>query len=250
MITERMLNDRVERRRWETAQAWEQAHWLRGKKELARYGKNYIWKLLSLFGVVEKYRGDDRNQWWKQGFDNYAFLPPIVNDALEVGCGPFTNMRLIRQVCNPKRIYLSDPLMRTYVHFKMTFVNQMYREGACYLDDHGLEELPFADQYFDLAVMINVLDHVQDARLCMQNLLRVLRPGGFLVIGQDLTDEEDLKNQPEGLQIGHPITLSERWFEPYLQDSFDVTLRKVLPREAGWAPQWHYGTLVFAGKKR
>lgn len=250
MTTQRKLNDRVERERWEAAQAWERDHWLRGKKELARYGKNYVWKLLALLGIVEKYRGDDRNQWWKQGFDNYTFLPQSVNNALEVGCGPFTNIRLIRQVCKPEHVFLSDPLIRTYVNFKMTFVNEMYREAACVLDDHPLEELPFADSYFDLVVMINVLDHVQNASLCVQNLIRVVRPEGFLIIGQDLTDEEDLKRQPEGLQIGHPITLDEKWFEPHLQGHFDAVLHKVLRREVGWAPQWHYGTLVFAGKKR
>jgi len=136
------------------------------------------------------------------------------------------------------------------VRFNMTFVNKMYRESSCYLDDHPLEELPFADDYFDLAVMINVLDHVRDADLCMRNLIRVLKRGGFVIIGQDLTNEEDATRVPEGVQIGHPITVDERWFDDYLGEGFNKVLSKKLPPEAGWAPQWHYGTLCFAGTKK
>jgi ubiquinone/menaquinone biosynthesis C-methylase UbiE len=249
MWSKEVLIDRVDNERWQNAQAWERDHWLRDQKALARYGKNLVWRLLSLFGVVEKYRGDDRNRWWRDAFDNYSFLPQTVDNALEVGCGPYTNMRLIRTQCNPRHLYLSDPLIRTYVQLNMTFVNEMYRDAACCLDDHPLEELPFADDYFDLVVMINVLDHVRDADQCMKSLTRVLKHGGFAIIGQDLSDLDDLKRQPEGLRVGHPIALDERWFEPYLKGRFNRVLYKVLPRDVGWAPQWHYGTLCFAGTK-
>ena len=244
------LSERVDYDRWQTAQTWERQHWIRDQKALARYGKNFIWRLLSIPGIVPKHRGDDRNLWWRRYFDNYGFLPAKVGNALEVGCGPYTNIRLIRQVCRPDHLFLSDPLIRTYVKFKMTFVSELYRDAACCLDDHPLEELPFADDYFDLAVMINVLDHVQDARACIENLIRVLKPGGFVVIGQDLTNEADSREQPDGLKTGHPITLDENWFKPYLDRRFDTVLHKILPREVGWAPQWHYGTLVFSGTKR
>jgi len=242
--------DNVDYERWQVAQNWEREHWLRNNKALGKYGKNYIWRMLALFGMVEKYRGDDRNGWWRQAFDGYHMLPADVDNALEVGCGPYTNMRLISQVCQPKHLFLSDPLIRTYVQFKMTFVKEMYRKAACYLDDHPIEELPFANDYFGLIVMINVLDHVRDARLCMTNLIRILRPGGLFVIGQDLTNEEDLAKQPDGLEVGHPVTLDEKWFAPYIGTKFETVFSKIVPREKGWAPQWHYGTLAYIGRKR
>jgi ubiquinone/menaquinone biosynthesis C-methylase UbiE len=158
-------------------------------------------------------------------------------------------MRFIREVCRPTHLVLSDPLIRTYVDFNMTFLHEMYKIGACYIDDHSLEELPFGDAHFDLAVMINVLDHVRDARLCMRNLIRIVRPGGYVVIGQDLTDSDDLARQPEGLKVGHPVTLDEKWFEPYLTQNFEQVLYRLMPRDAGWAPEWHYGTLIYIGKK-
>ena len=42
------------------------------------------------------------------------------------------------------------------------------------------EKLPFGDNSFDLIYSTNVLEHVQDARLVIEESIRVLKPGGFL----------------------------------------------------------------------
>lgn len=44
------------------------------------------------------------------------------------------------------------------------------------------EALPFADNSFDLALSHEVLEHVQDDRAAMAEMVRVLRPGGRAVI--------------------------------------------------------------------
>jgi SAM-dependent methyltransferase len=243
------VTEKVTQERWQDAQKWEEHHWVNAQRMRARYFKNIIWRAFSSFGVVDKYRGDDWNFWWRKQFDEYKFLPGTVENAIEVGCGPYTNVRLMLDRCSIKHLVLSDPLIRTYVRFKLTFVREMYQKAACMLDDHALEELPFAPNYFDLAVMINVLDHVQDAGRCMENLTKILRPGGWLIIGQDLTDEEDLnalKNDPGA--TGHPIKLDHAWFDLYLQN-FQPTLKKVLNREQSREPHQHYGALIFAGRK-
>jgi SAM-dependent methyltransferase len=240
----------VSQQRWAEAQQWERSHWIKQQKNLARYGKNVIWRLLARLGIKPRYRGDDRNYWWSKYFDHYTFLPPSVENAIEVGCGPYTNMRLIWAVCKSEYLVLSDPLISTYINFKMTFLKEMHQKGACVVDNHPLERLPFADDFFDLVVMINVLDHVQNADQCLRSIERVARPGGFVVIGQDLSNAQDLAAQPDGLRTGHPITLDEDWFSEKLFDRYEVILRKVIPRAEGWAPDWHYGTLAFVGKKR
>lgn len=242
------LNTHVPPQTWQEAQKWERQFWLREQKNLKKHGKNQIWKLLSLFGIVEKHRGDDNNQWWANCFDSYKFLPSTVENMIEVGCGPYTNARLVRKACMPKHLFLSDPLIRTYARFKMTMVNEMNTTTGCYLDDHPLEDLPFKDSYFDVAVMINVLDHVQDAHACMRSLLRILKVGGYVIIGQDLTNEEDFRTHPDGMRTGHPITLDAEWFAPYFEGLRPV-IHKVLSREEGRTPQWHHATLLFAGVK-
>ena len=242
------VNTEVPEERWEEAQKWEREHWLRQQKNLAKLGKNYAWKIMTLLRFVEKYRGDDDNQWWSQWFDDYRFLPKTVDNMIEVGCGPYTNARLVRKACEPRHLFLSDPLIRTYVNFKMTMVQESHKDLSAYLDDHPLENLPFRDGFFDVAIMINVLDHVRDANACMETLLRILKPGGYVLIGQDLTSEEDIAAQPEGVRTGHPVTLDENWFEQHFR-AYDPVIQRTLSRDQGRTPHWHCATMIFAGKK-
>jgi SAM-dependent methyltransferase len=251
-VQNRIVSHSVDADRWQQAQRWEREHWIAAQRHRARWGKNVIWRALHVLGRVPRHRGDDWNRWWEAAFDGYSFLPDHVGNTLEVGCGPYTNVRLIGNRCTFDHLVLSDPLIRTYAKFKLTFVSQMYRDVACVLDDHPLEELPFADDYFDLTVMINVLDHVRDARACMENLIRVTRRGGFLIIGQDLSDDDDstaLLEEDDSL-VGHPIKLDEDWFRPYLDSGFQHVKYEILPREQGRAPELHCGTLLFAATKR
>lgn len=45
-----------------------------------------------------------------------------------------------------------------------------------------LHEMPFKDKSFDKAVMSEVLEHVKDDKKVLQEVLRILKPGGILVI--------------------------------------------------------------------
>ena len=44
------------------------------------------------------------------------------------------------------------------------------------------ERLPFADDRFDLVLSHEVIEHVADDRTCVREMVRVLRPGGRLVL--------------------------------------------------------------------
>ena len=44
------------------------------------------------------------------------------------------------------------------------------------------EKLPFPDDYFDLTLSNEVLEHVQDDRLSVEEIVRTLRPGGRLAL--------------------------------------------------------------------
>lgn len=233
---------------WQEAQKWEEAHWINTQRVRAKFAKNWIWRALSLVGMVPKHRGDDWNTWWMQQFDNYSFVPGFLDNVIEVGCGPYTNVRLMLDKRVIHHLVLSDPLIRTYVKFKLTFVRERYARADCTLDDHPLEELPFKDANFDLAVMINVLDHVRDAKACMENLYRVVKPGGIVIFGQDLSRDEDSDAllSDRGL-VGHPIKLHEDWFKPWISQCEPI-IHKVLKREEGRDDEKHYATLIFAGR--
>lgn len=240
----------VTKDRWMEAQAWEEAHWIRTQVERAKYGKNVLWAILALLRLKPKFRGDDWNFWWEQAFDEYRFLPATVENAIELGCGPYTNWRLIAKRCKAQHLFLSDPLMKTYVTFRQTFPAELYRCGFGILDDHPIEECPFRDDYFDVTVIINVLDHVRDAAVCLEKAIAITKPGGILLLGQDLTNEDDLRNRRDAPgDVGHPITVDHIWIERILGNKFDPLIQRVLPREQGRAPEHHYGTYIFAGRK-
>jgi SAM-dependent methyltransferase len=42
--------------------------------------------------------------------------------------------------------------------------------------------MPFADGFFDLVIVIDLLEHVADDRRCLAELSRILRPGGDLIL--------------------------------------------------------------------
>ena len=45
----------------------------------------------------------------------------------------------------------------------------------------GIDDMPFRDGSFDLVACLDVLEHVEDDRGALRELLRVSRPGGFLL---------------------------------------------------------------------
>jgi SAM-dependent methyltransferase len=56
------------------------------------------------------------------------------------------------------------------------------RERASQVICGAGEKLPFPDDHFDLILSHEVLEHVQDDRLAVQEIVRTLRPGGRLVL--------------------------------------------------------------------
>jgi hypothetical protein len=57
------VNERVESSRWTEAQRWEHDFWIRQQKNLVKFGRHYICRLLTMVGAVAKYRGDGDNHW-------------------------------------------------------------------------------------------------------------------------------------------------------------------------------------------
>jgi SAM-dependent methyltransferase len=236
----------VSRDRWLEAQTWERELW---ETSARRTGwRRVAWPILKpalrALGWKRAW-GDDWNHWWAGQFDGYRFLPDDLGDYIEVGCGPYTNTRLILENRTAGRVVCSDPLADTYLQLTDRWLSMAHRKGLVEVDNHPIEELPFAPGSFDVVVMNNVLDHVRDADLCLDRVVELLRPGGIFIFGQDLSNDEDVRRHPH--DVGHPIRLAREDVDRHLTD-FDVLLRKDLPREQGRDPRLHYATLIFAGR--
>jgi len=249
---------KVSEERWQKAQQWEAALWSSYTtkhpylKILAKFIKGLA-KPKLLYDMI-KYRdfycGDDWNYWWKNAFENYKALPKFFEKALEVGCGPYTNMRLISKHCKIQDIYCSDPLMDVYASFKLNWLAKKIKTKQIKLSSDRCECLNFPDNYFDLVICINVLDHVQDAKKCLEEIIRVAKSNGFLILGQDLSNDDDLKIEAVIRDIGHPIKITHDTIDNVLGSKFKPCLKKIIPREKGRNPKAHYGTYIFIGQKR
>jgi SAM-dependent methyltransferase len=238
---------RVSADRWRKAQEWELELWCEGQRK--RGWKRVAWPVVAPILRAVNWRrawGDDWNHWWRDRFDGYRFLPTRLGDCIELGCGPYTNIRLILEGRKARRIVCSDPLVDSYVTFRGRWLAEAYAAGRVEIDNHAIEELTLPAESADLVVMINVLDHVRDADVCLHKSIALLRPGGYLVLGQDLSDASDVVGHP--YDIGHPIRLCRDDISPYLE-ALATVFRRDLSRAEGREPRLHYSTLVYAGRK-
>ena len=249
METRQELTLAVSEERWRRAQEWEAAFWRSQNPEASQTLTARAKRLVKrMFGRTSMSPGDDWNQWWAEKFENYRALPSRMECAIELGCGPYTNLRLILPGREVRRVVCSDPLVKHYLTFEQRWLSQAWRRGAVEVDDHPIEECAFESEMFDLVVMINVLDHVRDAMECLRQAARITQPGGYFILGQDLSNVEDVAHTGE--DMGHPIRINHATLEDMLQEDFAPVLHRILSREEGRNPAAHYGTYVFIGRKK
>lgn len=84
------------------------------------------------------------------------------------------------------------------------------------------EKLPFNDQSFDRAWMIEMLIHIPDKEAVLREVHRTLKPGGKIVIA-DFPASENFSPENEWISGNHFIPSSFTEFEEMLSDSgFEV----------------------------
>src|SRR5438046_7117366 len=95
----------VSEARWSDAQQFERDCWADSNRRngLLKLGKRLLLaamhpaRLVRIARYGDWYCGDDWNFWWLDAFEEYRALPRRVARALEVGSGPYSNLRLIRR---------------------------------------------------------------------------------------------------------------------------------------------------------
>lgn len=121
----------------------------------------------------------ERDNWvWKQ-------LPvqnPSIWPSWEI-CKDFVGKRCLEIGCGN---YPRIPLENSYfLDISETAVNNLRVEGLnAYLGT--AESLPFGDNFFDLVVAWDVMEHVPDDRKAFSEVSRVLKPGGYFLFSLPL----------------------------------------------------------------
>lgn len=192
---------------------------------------------------------DDWNLWWMKKFGDYQFVKDMkFNSILEVGCGPVA--KNIQYVLNslehkPSIIGVNDPLLDEYIKLQRPVSSFIESKNAktytCALEDLNTEIK------YDCIVCINVIGHTSSLDKCMNTLFNSLNENGVLILGEDLTNEEDIKNAPVA-DIMHPVRFSFENMAPYIQKFNNIYL-KTLQREEGRNPSSHYSTLLYVARK-
>ena len=97
------------------------------------------------------------------------------------------------------------------------------REGLkAHLKVGDIEKLPFEDEYFDVIVLLEVLDHISffKASKAMKEAKRVLAAGGYVYVSLRSTEDSEFGR---GEKIGHNTFLLQEGYEKgMVQHYFDL----------------------------
>ena len=226
---------KISEERWVKAQNTEKRHWLtRGIKSL-----------------------NDRNDYHNRQFEYYKILKKKkFQSALEIGCGPFTNTRIIGGVCQLNEISLLDPLINEYLLHPFVAYDKKY----LYLHNTGLvlkivakftpylfktllkvfhkririweifnfpvEKLQ-TKKIYDLIIMINVIEHCYDVREVFNKILKISHKGTIFIFEDKLYDHEIVKKEVGNIyDAAHPLKVDRKFIYNFLDSNFRTLYKR------------------------
>jgi len=176
---------------------------------------------------------------------------------LEIGCGPFTNSRLISSICKINSCSLLDPLIDDYLNHpycaynkellfseKFPFVGKVIRKiipnvykyyrtvlsnkvKIVELLNYPAERLDTSRKY-DLIVMINVIEHCYDLELILRNILDTTHNNSFFIFEDKFYNYKQVENELKiSYDAAHPLKVDRRIIEEYLNDNFETVYKRI-----------------------
>jgi SAM-dependent methyltransferase len=228
---------RVPRERWAMAQHAERKHWM----------------------VLGLDADDDHNYGNASGFEGYLALAGLkFSHAIELGCGPFTNLRIIGDACCIQVCDLLDPLIMDYLLHPgcrysdtalsvertsmSTRLRRFFRRSRILplvrLAESGtipigrlipspVEDMPLGQRY-DLVVMENVIEHCFDVERAFNNIVAILRPGGMLVLHDRYYCGARVQESSRRVfDAAHPLRVDRSIVDAFLSSNFTPEFSRV-----------------------
>ncbi len=125
---------------------------------------------------LQTHRAEDRH-WWYRGRRQVlerviaGLQLPSQARILDAGCGSGRNMVELARRGSVSGVELSD-----------TSAGLARARGAGEVISGSVLQMPFASASFDLAVCLDVLEHLEDDLAALRELRRVVAPGGSLLV--------------------------------------------------------------------
>lgn len=253
---------KVDDKRWQEAQRYERRTWMEGIAAIS-----------------------DRNEDHEQRFDQYDALRGIhFGSAIELGCGPFTNLRKILSYSTIDDIHLLDPLSGDYLNhpfcrykdrrlggiLKTSLIPwtkkgglkhplRFYKHKWDELKIGGLSGRPITlhqtgiedfspPQTYDLCVMINVIEHCKDIDQIFANILKMTRPGSYFVFADKAYyAKEEEEYSSHNFDAGHPLRVDYSIIRDFIKENFEPIHDKEYNEQE---PYRKYTTNYFIGIRR
>lgn len=158
---------------WYYENASKLLQFLFGKKRQKEFYEWMFWKVKKL---KEKKLTNHHYEEFFTAYFGFSHEDYKGKKVMDIGCGPRGSLEWAEMT--DERIGL-DTLADKYVkmegkNHRMKYVNA------------GSEAIPFDDNYFDFVSSFNSLDHVDDLDTSINEIIRVIKPGGYFLLISDI----------------------------------------------------------------
>jgi SAM-dependent methyltransferase len=129
----------------------------------------------------QRYYELGQSYWWLAG--KYRIIADVVRRCFRAS-GASGAGRILDLGCGPGNLldYLAPHGETFGSDFSLDALRFCAGRGVRRLFRADFHSLPLRDQSFDLVTCIDVLEHLEDDRRAIGELVRILRPGGLLVV--------------------------------------------------------------------
>ena len=150
--------------KWELAQTLEPGHWLANKEAI----------------LSNAYRDNirERSRILQSELSGFISLDNPELNLLELGGGATQLVEFFPKCCK----YMIEPLADLYLK---EFGDVIDEKEVTWIKGKA-EKIEFPDDYFDIVIARNVLDHVDNISAVLSDIKRVLKPGGIAYLGTNV----------------------------------------------------------------
>lgn len=144
---------------------------------------------------------------WYNRWTLKKFSPFLNGDILEVGCGIGNFTQLLKQY---GKVWAID-IDNNYISQTKESVNGQVKVG---IGDIEIGSYFFGSQKFDSIICLNVLEHINDDKKALENLYKLLKADGFLIL---LVPSHQFLFGQIDKSIGHIRRYSKKDLEDHLK---------------------------------